>query len=139
MAALPTVAAEPELARAPRGERMTAELWQHDAWELAERVRGGDVSAGDLLELSLARIEQFDPKLNAVCFVDADQARADAERIDRRVAAGDDPGAFAGIPMGVKELAQVRVLRPDARMMSLSPGNGSWLEKKENGKTRLKW
>jgi aspartyl-tRNA(Asn)/glutamyl-tRNA(Gln) amidotransferase subunit A len=87
---------------------MTAELWQHDAWELAERVRGGDVSAGDLLELSLARIEQFDPKLNAVCFVDADQARADAERVDRRVAAGDDPGAFAGIPMGVKELAQVR-------------------------------
>ena len=87
---------------------MIAELWQHDAWELAERVRGGDVSAGDLLELSLARIEQFDPKLNAVCFVDADQARADAERVDRRVAAGDDPGAFAGIPMGVKELAQVR-------------------------------
>ena len=87
---------------------MTAELWQHDAWELAEQVRGGELSAGDLLELSLARIEQFDPKLNAVCFVDADQARADAERVDRRVAAGDDPGAFAGIPMGVKELAQVR-------------------------------
>lgn len=87
---------------------MTDELWQHDAWELADQVRGGELSAGKLLELSLARIEQFDPKLNAVCFLDADRARADAERVDRSVASGDDPGAFAGIPMGVKELAQVR-------------------------------
>ena len=73
--------------------RMTDDLWQHDAWELAEQVRGGGLTASKLLDLSLARIEQFDPKLNAVCFVDADQARADAELVDRRVASGDDPGA----------------------------------------------
>jgi aspartyl-tRNA(Asn)/glutamyl-tRNA(Gln) amidotransferase subunit A len=60
------------------------------------------------LELSLARIERLDPKLNAVCFLDPDRAWADAERVDQRVAAGDDPGPFAGIPMGVKELAQVQ-------------------------------
>src|SRR5918996_1074650 len=87
---------------------MTDSLWQHDAWELAEQVREGELSARELVELSLSRIELLDPKLNAVCFVDADQARANAEGIDRRVAAGDDPGSFAGIPMGVKELAQVR-------------------------------
>jgi aspartyl-tRNA(Asn)/glutamyl-tRNA(Gln) amidotransferase subunit A len=85
-----------------------AELWEHDAWELADRVRAGDLSARNLLELSLARIERFDPKLNAVCFLDPDRAWADAERVDQRVAAGDDPGPFAGIPMGVKELAQVQ-------------------------------
>jgi aspartyl-tRNA(Asn)/glutamyl-tRNA(Gln) amidotransferase subunit A len=85
-----------------------AELWEHDAWELADRVRAGELSARNLLELSLARIERFDPKLNAVCFLDPDRAWADAERVDQRVAAGDDPGPFAGIPMGVKELAQVQ-------------------------------
>src|SRR6266542_1040895 len=85
-----------------------AELWEHDAWELADRVRAGELSARNLLELSLARIERFDPRLNAVCFLDADRAWADAERVDQRVAAGDDPGPFAGIPMGVKELAQVQ-------------------------------
>jgi aspartyl-tRNA(Asn)/glutamyl-tRNA(Gln) amidotransferase subunit A len=85
-----------------------AELWEHDAWELADRVRAGELSARNLLELSLARIERLDPRLNAVCFLDPDRAWADAERVDQRVAAGDDPGAFAGIPMGVKELAQVQ-------------------------------
>ena len=84
------------------------ELWEHDAFELADRVRAGELSARNLLELSLARIERFDPRLNAVCFLDPDQAMADAERVDQRVAAGDDPGPFAGIPMGVKELAQVK-------------------------------
>ena len=84
------------------------ELWENDAWELADRVRAGELSARNLLELTLARIERFDPKLNAVCFLDSDRAWADAERVDQRVAAGDDPGPFAGIPMGVKELAQVQ-------------------------------
>jgi len=84
------------------------ELWEHDAWELADRVRAGELSARNLLELSLGRIERLDPKLNAVCFLDPDRAWADAERVDQRVAAGDDPGPFAGIPMGVKELAQVQ-------------------------------
>src|SRR5262249_35420297 len=84
------------------------ELWEHDAWELADRVRAGDLEANTLLDLSLARIEQLNPKLNAVCFLDTERARTDAERVDRRVAAGEDPGPFAGIPMGVKELAQVQ-------------------------------
>src|SRR2546421_9857408 len=85
-----------------------AELWEHDAFELADRVRAGELSALNLLELSLERIERFDPRLNAVCFLDPDRARADAERVDRRVAGGNEPGPFAGIPMGVKELAQVK-------------------------------
>ena len=84
------------------------ELWEHDAWELADRVRAGELSARNLLEVSLGRIERLDPKLNAVCFLDPDRAWADAERVDQHVAAGDDPGPFAGIPMGVKELAQVQ-------------------------------
>jgi aspartyl-tRNA(Asn)/glutamyl-tRNA(Gln) amidotransferase subunit A len=91
-----------------------SEPWEQDSWELAEDVRAGRASARDLLELSLARVERFNPRLNALCFLDAEQARTDAAAIDRRVAAGDDPGPLAGIPMGVKELAQVRGW-PDTR------------------------
>ncbi len=87
---------------------MTDELWQRDAWELADRVRTGELSARKLLEQSLARIERLNPALNAVWFLDPDRAWADAELVDKRVAAGEDPGSFAGIPMGVKELAQVQ-------------------------------
>src|SRR6266511_3454643 len=87
---------------------MTEELWSRDAWELADRVRAGELSARKLLEQSLARIERLNPKLNAVCFLDPDRAWSDAELVDKRVEAREDPGAFAGIPMGVKELAQVQ-------------------------------
>jgi aspartyl-tRNA(Asn)/glutamyl-tRNA(Gln) amidotransferase subunit A len=85
-----------------------SDVWQSDAWQLAERVREGELSACELLDVSLERIERFNPELNAICYLAADEARASAEEIDRRIAAGEDPGPFAGIPMGVKELAEVK-------------------------------
>ncbi len=86
---------------------MNDALWDRDAWELADAVREGDEPAAALLEETLARIDRIDPELNAVCHLDADGSRAQAAEIDRRVAAGEDPGPFAGVPMGVKELAEV--------------------------------
>jgi hypothetical protein len=38
---------------------MTEELWQRDAWELADCVRSGVLSAQTLLDVSLGRIERF--------------------------------------------------------------------------------
>ena len=83
------------------------ELWERDAWDLADSVRFGDVTAMQLLDEFLPRIEKLDPELNAFCFMDLDSARARAEAVDAAVARGEDPGLFAGVPMGVKELAQV--------------------------------
>ena len=83
------------------------EVWERDAWELADDVRSGALSAVELLDVHLARIEALDPTLNAMAFLDADGARARAVEIDREVAAGGDPGPFTGVPLGVKELAQV--------------------------------
>jgi aspartyl-tRNA(Asn)/glutamyl-tRNA(Gln) amidotransferase subunit A len=83
------------------------ELWEHDAWELAEGVRRGELKSAELVELFLERVDRFDPELNAFCYFDRDGARARAAEIDAEVARGDDPGPWAGVPMGVKELAQV--------------------------------
>jgi aspartyl-tRNA(Asn)/glutamyl-tRNA(Gln) amidotransferase subunit A len=83
------------------------ETWERDAWELANDVRSGEVTSVELLDLFLTRIERFDPELNAFCFVDVEGARRRATEIDERVAAGEDPGPWAGVPMGVKELARV--------------------------------
>jgi aspartyl-tRNA(Asn)/glutamyl-tRNA(Gln) amidotransferase subunit A len=84
-----------------------SELFQRDAWELADAVRAGDCSAKELLETHLERIERINPRLNAVCHLDVDAARARADQIDADVAAGRDPGPLAGVPVGVKELASV--------------------------------
>ena len=83
------------------------ELWERDAWELADGVRSGELKAVDLLDEFLARVERFNDELNAFCFLDVEGARRRAEEIDAAVARGEDPGPWAGVPMGVNELVAV--------------------------------
>jgi aspartyl-tRNA(Asn)/glutamyl-tRNA(Gln) amidotransferase subunit A len=83
------------------------EIWEQDAWELADAVRRGETKAAELLDVFLARIDALDPELNAMAFKDVERARTQASEIDAAVARGEDPGPWAGVPMGVKELAQV--------------------------------
>ena len=60
-------------------------------------------------------------ELNAICFLDADGARRQRGRDRRRGRRGEDPGRLAGVPMGVKELAQVEGL-PDTHASMLLQG-----------------
>ncbi len=80
-----------------------SDLFQRDAWDLADDVRAGRLLARDLLEACLERIERHDPDLNALCHLDADGARTRADEIDAAVMEGGDPGPFAGIPYPVKD------------------------------------
>jgi aspartyl-tRNA(Asn)/glutamyl-tRNA(Gln) amidotransferase subunit A len=73
------------------------------AIELAAAVRTGERSAVDVLEEHLARIDERDGEIHAFMAVTADGARAAAQRIDERVAAGDDPGPLAGVPLALKD------------------------------------
>lgn len=72
--------------------------------ELAAQVRNGERSARELTETALAAITEHDGSLHAFVALDREAALADADRIDARRAAGDDVGALAGIPIGVKDL-----------------------------------
>jgi aspartyl-tRNA(Asn)/glutamyl-tRNA(Gln) amidotransferase subunit A len=70
----------------------------------AESVRKGERKAVEVLDECLARIDAANPALNAFVHVDADLAHREAERVDRQVASGQDPGPLAGVPFGVKDL-----------------------------------
>ncbi len=72
--------------------------------ELSRSVRTKEVSARELTQAALDRIQRLDPHYNAFVAVDGDRALAEAAGIDERTAAGADPGPLAGIPMGVKDL-----------------------------------
>lgn len=89
---------------------MQEQLHTTDASDLADWVRAGEVKAGELLDICLERIGRFDGDLNSFVIVDPDGARAQAEEIDRKVAAGQDPGQLAGIPIGVKDLEDAKGL-----------------------------
>jgi hypothetical protein len=67
------------------------------ASELAGMVRSGEISARELVQTSLERIEELNPMLNAFVQVDAEGALATADAI----AAGDER-PFAGVPIAIK-------------------------------------
>jgi Asp-tRNA(Asn)/Glu-tRNA(Gln) amidotransferase A subunit family amidase len=71
---------------------------------LAGEVRAKRVSARELTAHALARIEALNPTLNAFVAVDGEAAMAAAAAVDEAIAAGDDPGPLAGVPLGVKDL-----------------------------------
>ena len=71
------------------------ELWERDAWELADDVRAGKLKAVDLLDHFLARVERFNEELNAFCFLDVERAREDAAEIDAAVALRRGEGALS--------------------------------------------
>ena len=78
------------------------------ALEIASGVRRGEISAAGLLEDHLARIAEREPDVHAFNFVMGDQARARAGEVDRLVAAGQDPGPLAGVPVALKDLLCTR-------------------------------
>ncbi|HEY5156259.1 MAG TPA: amidase [Acidimicrobiales bacterium] len=76
----------------------------HSLSDLAALVRGRSLGARELMATSLARIDELEPRLNAWAALDGDRALAEAAAIDERLAAGEDVGPLAGIPIGVKDL-----------------------------------
>lgn len=79
-------------------------MMREGAIEVAEAVRRGERSAVEVLEVALAGIEATDATLNAWVVVDEGAAREAARAVDAAVARGEDPGPFAGVPFGVKDL-----------------------------------
>jgi len=78
-----------------------------DGLGLSAAVRAGRVSARAVTEAALARIATRGPAVNAFTTVLAEQARADADRVDAAIAAGRDAGPLAGLPFAVKDLFDV--------------------------------
>ena len=73
------------------------------ARELASMVRRGERSAAEVLEAHLARIAEHEPSVHAFNLVMEEHARRAAAEVDRRVAAGEDPGPLAGVPVALKD------------------------------------
>ncbi len=73
------------------------------ALALADAVRRGERSARSVAEAALGAIAAREPELHAFLHVAADGARADADAVDEKVRAGEDPGPLAGVPVALKD------------------------------------
>lgn len=79
--------------------------------ELVRRIKGRELSAAEVTDAALERIERLNPRLNAFVAVDAEAAQVQAAALDRALDGGSDPGALAGVPIGVKDLADAAGFR----------------------------
>src|SRR5690242_21476729 len=79
--------------------------------EAARALRQRKVSSAELTEAALGRIQQINPKLNAMLTVLEERARAQAKAADEELARGNDRGPLHGIPIALKDVFETRGVR----------------------------
>ena len=72
--------------------------------EAANLIRSRELSAVELAQSLLDRIEALEPSLKAWVYLDRAAVLVEAEARDREVASGGPVGALHGIPVGVKDI-----------------------------------
>ena len=77
-------------------------LWRKNAAEVSGLVKAGKVSAVEVTQATLDRLEQVNGKLNAVVIQTQDDAFRSAHLVDQAIQRGEDPGLLAGVPVTVK-------------------------------------
>ena len=73
------------------------------AVDIAAGVRSGELSALEVLDEHLERVALRESEIHAFNHLTEEAARAAATELDRRVAAGEDPGPLAGVPVALKD------------------------------------
>ncbi len=82
--------------------------------EFGRKLRAREISATEMLDECLRRIDADNARLNAFILVTADEARRQAGDADRELAAGRDRGPLHGVPISIKDLVDIRGRRTTA-------------------------
>ncbi|HEY7446191.1 MAG TPA: amidase family protein, partial [Vicinamibacterales bacterium] len=80
------------------------------ATELRRLIAAREVSALEVVESCLARVETLNPTLNAIVSLN-ESVRDDARALDQKLARGEAPGLLCGLPVGIKDVTPVAGLR----------------------------
>ncbi|MDP9865473.1 MULTISPECIES: Asp-tRNA(Asn)/Glu-tRNA(Gln) amidotransferase subunit GatA [Streptosporangium] len=79
-------------------------LIHKSAAELGALVASGEVSAVEVAQAHLDRIAAVEPQVNAFLHVEAETTLEQARAVDARLAAGENPGPLAGVPIAHKDV-----------------------------------
>ncbi|WHY78573.1 amidase family protein [Neobacillus sp. WH10] len=85
-----------------KSEKSTNELWNWTARELAHGIRTKVISSREAVISCLNRIDQVNPKINAIVEVLAEEALHAASEADQAVSNGEDLGPLHGVPTATK-------------------------------------
>jgi amidase/aspartyl-tRNA(Asn)/glutamyl-tRNA(Gln) amidotransferase subunit A len=87
---------------------MSDDLHFESAVEIARRLREREVTAVEVAEVFLRRIDGENPRINAFTTVTHDLALESARRCDEAAAAGRSLGVLHGVPVAIKDLFDLR-------------------------------
>ena len=90
---------------------VTQELHYAPIRQLANLLQTGQISARELLQVQLSRIEAVNPLVNAVVSIDAERAMAAAARADQQRASGAALPVLHGVPCAFKDTHATAGLR----------------------------
>ena len=90
---------------------MSAKLCQLAISDAARLLKSRKLSPVELTDAYLARIETFQPQLDAFITITADLARKQAKKAEREIARGDYRGPLHGIPFGLKDIYDTKGIR----------------------------
>jgi aspartyl-tRNA(Asn)/glutamyl-tRNA(Gln) amidotransferase subunit A len=82
-----------------------------DAVTLAKRIRSKELSATEVTEAVLRRMDVLEPYLHAFCTPTPEVARAAAKAVDAQIAKGEPIGPLAGVPIGIKDLVATKGIK----------------------------
>ncbi len=77
-------------------------LWQLSACDLRDKIVRRDVTAQEVTQSALARVDEKNPSLNAIVQDLRDEAMADAERLDKAMKTSGPVGPLHGVPVTIK-------------------------------------
>lgn len=79
------------------------ELEKLSAVEIGREVNKGNITPSEVIRYFADRIEKCDTEINAFTYTMVEDALAEAEKLERRLAAGEDAGPLAGVPVALKD------------------------------------
>ena len=115
LAALAFASSWPRLATAGHSQSQSdADIVWLDVTTISARIAARTLSAIDLAEAYLRRIDRLNGSLTAYVTVTGDRARADARRVDRSLRQGKGASRIAGVPIAHKDLFETAGIRTTA-------------------------
>src|SRR6201981_2841633 len=86
-----------EQAQFERERGMSSELWRLSASQVARLVRTRKVSAGEVADAALQRLDSVNPRINAIVDCRPDLVREQADQVDSLLACRHVPGYLDGV------------------------------------------